>query len=226
MKRTNMYVIAGALLCSTLVLGCGGADDSRNENPMQEERSRPGLGSQPEARGTTPTTEGRQAGEGQMGGEEVEATTTGSEIGGREMIPSQNVVKNISSSPRLTTFASVIRKAELVNTLNGTGPYTVFAPNNQSFEALAGGTLEDLMKEENKRRLTDMLNNHVVAGKLTAESLQDGAMLKTIGGQQLKVTKRGQDIMIEGAKVEMANNLSSNGVIHVIDKVLMPMQAQ
>ncbi|MEJ8804190.1 fasciclin domain-containing protein [Pontibacter sp. H249] len=226
MRRINMYVLTGALLCSLLLLGCGGADDSRNENPMQEERSRPNLGSQPEARGTEQNTDGRQAGEGQMGGERVDPTATGSELGGREMMPTQNIVENISSSPNLVTFASVVRKAELVRTLNGTGPYTVFAPDNDSFEALQKDVLDGLMKDENRKELVNLINNHIIAGKLTADNLQDGAMLKTIGGQQLKVSKRGQDIMVEGAKVTMPNNMSENGVVHVINKVLQPVQAQ
>ncbi|WP_299825007.1 fasciclin domain-containing protein [uncultured Pontibacter sp.] len=223
MKKGSLYLIACALMCSTMLAGCGGADDSRNENPMQEERSRPNLGSETEARGTNQNTDGHQSGEGDSkGGREVDASGTISEIGGREMSPSQNIVENINSVPDITTFASAMRKAELVKTLNGTGPYTVLAPNNGSFEALPDGRLSDLMKNENKQQLVELLNNHVIAGKLSAESLQDGAILKTIGGQQLRVSKRGADTMINGAKIETADNMSSNGVVHVINKVMVP----
>lgn len=216
MRKANLYVIAGALMCSTMLPGCG-SNDEKMKNPMQEERSRPGLGSQPEARGTDQNTPGRQAGEGEEG-------VVNSEVGGREMIPSQKITENVSSAPNLTTMASAIKQAGLLNTLNATGPYTLFAPNNESFEALPEGVLEDLMKQENKQELTAILNNHIIAGKLTAQNLQDGAMLKTVGGQQLKVTKRGEETMINGAKVVLADKMSSNGVIHVINKVLMPEQ--
>ncbi|GAB3201967.1 hypothetical protein GCM10027293_26220 [Pontibacter aydingkolensis] len=198
-----------------MLAGCGGADDSRNENPMQEERSRPNLGSEMEAKGANPNTEGRLAGEG-------DPAITDSRIGGNEMLPSQSIVENLTSAPDLTSFASALRNAEMVRALNGTGPYTVFAPNNQSFEDLPNGTVKDLMEDKNKQHLVDLLNNHIVAGKLKSENLQEGSMLKTIGGKQLKVTKRGEEIMINGAKVTLANKESGNGVIHVINKVLVP----
>ena len=188
---------------------------------MQQE-SKPVPGTQPEARMTNPTTEGRQAGSGEAGGEEVDLTMTDPAIGGHEMMPSQNIVENITSAPTLTTMASVLRRADMVTTLSGTGPYTVFAPTNEAFEGLPENTLEDLLKPENRQRLRDILSNHVVTGSLSAEQLQDGAMLKTVGGGQLKVSKRGNQVMVNGAEVQMPNNRSQNGIIHVVNKVLTP----
>lgn len=220
MKKTKIPALICCLFFSTLMFSCGSNDD-KMENPMQEE-TRPNPGAQVEAKMTDPNTPGRQAGEGEMGGEEVDLTMTDPDVGGYEMMPSQNVVENITSAPTLTTLAAALRKADLVRTLNATGPYTVFAPTNEAFEALPDGVLEDLMEPENKQKLVEILNSHVVAGRLTANDLQDGTVLKTVGGEQLKVTKRNNEIMINGAEVVIANAQSDNGVIHVINKVLLP----
>jgi uncharacterized surface protein with fasciclin (FAS1) repeats len=219
MKRTNLLILSGSFLFSTLLFGCG-TNEEKIENPMQEE-TKPNPGSQTEAKMTNQNTPGKQAGGSEAGETEVDLTMTDPDIGGHKMMPTQNIVENITSAPTLTTLASAIRKAGLVNTLNATGPYTVFAPTNESFEALPNGIVEDLMKTENKQRLVELLNNHVVAGKVGAANLQDGAILKTVGGRQLKVSKRNGKIMVGGAEVVVANAQSGNGVIHVINKVLM-----
>ena len=212
MKRTKIHALVGAIMCSTLLLGCG--SNERMKNPMQEE-TKPNPGSQPEARMTEPNTPGRQAQEGP----EVVANP---EIGGKEVLPSQTIVKNIYVAPRLTNLESLIKQAALVRTLSSTGPYTVLAPDDAAFDALPDGVLEDLMKDENRQDLIAILNNHVIAGKLTSQNLQDGTMLKTLGGEQLTITKRNNKIMINGAEVIEMDGESSNGTIHVINKVLVP----
>jgi uncharacterized surface protein with fasciclin (FAS1) repeats len=110
----------------------------------------------------------------------------------------------------------------LVRTLSGTGPYTLFVPSNEAFEALPGGTLEDLMKPENKEQLVALVNNHIVAGKLNAKALQAGSSIRTSGNGQVKVSVNGDNVMVNGARVKAADIVSSNGVIHVINKVLVP----
>lgn len=218
MRKIRKVTYALAICCSSLLVSCGtGEENAANE--LQEE-TKPNPGSQPEARMTNPTTPGHQAQEG----EDISLRETDPGIGGYEMMPSQSIVENITSAPTLTTLASVLRKAELVRNLSGTGPYTVFAPTNEAFEALPGGTIEDLMKPENRQRLVDILNNHIVAGRLTAEQLQQGAMLKTVGGNQLRVEKQGEKVMVNGAEVVEPNNRSQNGVIHVVSKVLTPQE--
>ncbi len=202
------------LLCSaSLLVGCGSDEEKHQENEMQEQSMEPNPGSQQEAKNTEPTTDGRQTGEGDG--------PVNPQIGGYETTPSQSIPENAESTTDLSTFISAVKAAGLLNTLNGTGPYTVFAPSNEAFNALPGGTLEDLMKPENKKQLTDLLNNHVVAGKLDGAALQTGSSVKTLGNNQLQISKKGDMIMINGAEVNKENIPSSNGVIHIIDKVLV-----
>lgn len=211
-----------AILCSTVLAGCGTTDENAANETQQESSTNPGA---EDVTGmTNPNTPGKQAGEGELGGDAVDADMTGPRIGGNEMVPSQNIVENISVNNDLSMLAGALKQADMVKALNATGPYTVFAPKNTAFEALPNGVLEDLMQADNKQRLTAILNNHVVAGKLTAAELTDGATLKTLNGQQLTVTKKGNDVMVNGAKVAQADVMSENGVIHLIEKVLVTEQ--
>ncbi|ARS34010.1 fasciclin domain-containing protein [Pontibacter actiniarum] len=221
MKKMKIMAYALAMCFSVALVSCGTGPDNA-ENELQEE-TKPNPGAQTDAKMTNPTTPGRQAGEGEAEGgtEEVELTATDPDIGGHEMMPTQLVVENITSNYELSTLAAALRRAELVDALNATGPYTVFAPENDAFEALPDGVLEELMQPENKARLKEILNNHVVAGRLTVSELKDGATLKTVGGEQLKVSKKGEKVMINGAEVLQPNVESENGVIHVIGKVLI-----
>lgn len=209
---------AFGICCSSALFSCG-TDEENRRNPTQQE-TRPALGAQPDAKMTNPNTPGRQAQEGEINDRNVELGMTDPQIGDAEMVPSRKLMENIASNSQLSTLAGALKKADLVNTLNATGPYTIFAPQNEAFEALPNGTLEDLMKTQNKQRLIELLNNHVVAGRLTAADLKDGTTLKTVGGEQLNITKRGNQVMVNGAQVVMADAVSSNGVIHVINKVV------
>jgi uncharacterized surface protein with fasciclin (FAS1) repeats len=157
-------------------------------------------------------------------------------VGGAPMYPSKNIIQNAVNSKDHTTLVAAVKAAGLVETLQGAGPFTVFAPTNAAFGKLPAGTVESLVKPENKGKLTKILTYHVVPGRLTAANLmkqvKDGegeAKLKTVEGAELTVKQMGPGQLTitdrEGntAHVTIANVLQSNGVIHVIDTVLLPM---
>jgi uncharacterized surface protein with fasciclin (FAS1) repeats len=134
----------------------------------------------------------------------------------------KDLIDVASGSPDHTTLVAAIKAAGLVETLKGAGPFTVFAPTNAAFEALPAGTVESLLTPEKKADLTGILTYHVVAGSVKAADLKDGQKVKTLQGGELTVTIKEGKVMINGANVTTADLGSSNGVIHVIDAVLMP----
>jgi len=146
----------------------------------------------------------------------------GVEVGGAMMVPSKNIVENAVGSSDHTTLVAAVTQAGLAETLSGTGPFTVFAPTNAAFGAVPKATLDNLMKPEMKADLTKILTYHVVPGALKAADLSDGQELTTVQGQKLKVSVKDGKVMIDGATVTIADVISSNGVTHVIDAVLMP----
>jgi uncharacterized surface protein with fasciclin (FAS1) repeats len=148
-------------------------------------------------------------------------------VGGAAMFPSKNIIQNALHSKDHTTLVAAVKAAGLVGTLEGTGPFTVFAPTNAAFGKLPAGTVDNLVKPENKPALTKILTYHVVAGRLAASDLSDGKKLRTVEGEELTVKKTDGKIWIVDAKgnssmVTISNVNQSNGVIHVIDTVLMP----
>lgn len=156
------------------------------------------------------------------------------EVGGAEMLADKNIVENASNSKDHTTLVAAVKAAELVETLSGAGPFTVFAPTNAAFEKLPEGTVDTLLKPENKDKLKGILTYHVVSGKLDAaavsKAIKDGngkAVLKTVNGEEITASMDGDKVVITDAKggksiVTIADVMQSNGVIHVIDSVLMP----
>src|ERR1700686_1788548 len=157
-------------------------------------------------------------------------------VGGQEMFPTKNIIENAVNSADHTTLVAAVKAAGLVVTLEGPGPFTVFAPTNEAFDKLPAGTVDTLLKPENKATLTKILTYHVVAGRMTAVNLmkavKDGegeAHLKTVAGVDLIVKQAGPgkltitDAKGDVAMVTIADVLQSNGVIHVIDTVLLPM---
>ena len=157
-------------------------------------------------------------------------------VGGAPMYPSKNIIQNAVNSKDHTTLVAAVKAAGLVETLSGPGPFTVFAPTNEAFAKLPAGTVETLIKPENKATLTKILTYHVVAARMTAANLmkavKDGegeAKLKTVSGDWLIVKQAGPgrltitDAKGDVAMVTIADVLQSNGVIHVIDTVLLPM---
>ncbi len=144
-------------------------------------------------------------------------------VGGAMMVPNLNIVENAVNADNVTTLVAAVTAAGLVDTLSGPGPFTVFAPTNSAFAKLPDGTVEMLLKPENKDQLIAVLTYHVVAGRLKASDLSDGQKLTTVNGQELTVKKEDGKVWINGsAMVETANVISSNGVTHVIDTVLLP----
>ena len=143
-------------------------------------------------------------------------------VGGAAMYPSKDLITNVSNASNLTTLVTAVKTAGLVPTLQGPGPFTVFGPDNDAFAKLPAGTVETLLKPENKEKLTNILTYHVVSGTYKSTDLKDGQTLKTVNGQELKVSTKDGKVFVNGAMIETANVLQSNGVAHVIDTVLLP----
>ncbi|MGR9249535.1 fasciclin domain-containing protein [Rhizobium leguminosarum] len=155
-------------------------------------------------------------------------------VGGAAMFEDKNIVENAANSKDHTTLVAAVKAAGLVSTLEGKGPFTVFAPTNEAFEALPKGTVETLLKPENKDKLTKILTCHVVAADAMASAVakmikDDGGEhdIKTVGGCVLKAKENMSKITLTDeaggtATVTIADVKQSNGVIHVIDKVLLP----
>ena len=155
------------------------------------------------------------------------------EVGGAPMYPSKNIIQNAVNSKDHTTLVAAVKAAGLVDTLSGPGPFTVFAPTNDAFAKLPAGTVDTLLKPENKDALVGVLTYHVVPGRYTAKDIM--AMIKNDGGKTTLKTVEGEDLTFEAkdgalwvwdskgdaAKITIKNVMQSNGVIHVIDTVLM-----
>jgi uncharacterized surface protein with fasciclin (FAS1) repeats len=156
------------------------------------------------------------------------------EVGGAPMYPSRNIIENAINSKDHTTLVAAVTAADLVETLQGEGPFTVFAPVNKAFEKLPKGTVEKLLKPENKATLTAVLTYHIIPGKISAAdfvaAVKKGggeATYKTVEGEELTVRQDGRRLEIIDAKgdksfVTIADVNQKNGVIHVVDTVLMP----
>ncbi|MFZ1702491.1 MAG: fasciclin domain-containing protein [Pyrinomonadaceae bacterium] len=155
-------------------------------------------------------------------------------VGGAPMLKTKDIVDNAVNSKDHTTLVAAVKAAELVDTLKAAGPFTVFAPVNAAFEKLPKGTVDTLLKPENKKTLTGILTYHVVPGKQDAASIVKAieagngkATFKTVAGGTLTATLEGKDVILTDekggkSKVTIADVMQSNGVIHVVDSVLMP----
>ena len=156
-------------------------------------------------------------------------------VGGAAMYPTKNIVENAINSKDHTTLVAAVKAADLVETLQSAGPFTVFAPTNEAFNKLPAGTVETLLKPENKATLTKILTYHVVAGRMTSANLKKAikagkgkATLKTVSGGTLTAMMKGsKTIELKDEKggistVTIADVMQSNGVIHVVNTVLMP----
>jgi uncharacterized surface protein with fasciclin (FAS1) repeats len=155
-------------------------------------------------------------------------------VGGAAMYPSKNIIENAVNSKDHTTLVAAVKAAGLVETLQSAGPFTVFAPTNEAFNLLPAGTVDNLLKPESKAALTGVLTYHVVSGKYTSKDLvkliKDGngtATVKTVAGRNLMIMMKGNKIAIKDesgsvAYVTVKDVNQSNGVIHVVDHVLLP----
>lgn len=155
-------------------------------------------------------------------------------VGGAEMFPAKPIAVNASAAPNLTTLVAAVKAAGLVETLASPGPFTVFAPTNDAFGKLPAGTVETLVMPENKATLTSILTYHVVAGKITSKNIvkaikagRGTATFKTVAGGTLKAKMMGSNVVLidtKGgmSKVSQVDVIQSNGVVHIIDSVLLP----
>ncbi len=135
---------------------------------------------------------------------------------------SMNIVETAVSNGSFNTLVAAVKAADLVETLSGTGPFTVFAPVDAAFDALPAGTVDTLVQPENKEQLTGILTYHVVAGKVMSSDLTDGMKATTVNGQELTIHLTDGKVMVNGAEVIIADVDTDNGVIHAVDAVLMP----
>ncbi|TXC68691.1 fasciclin domain-containing protein [Sphingorhabdus soli] len=209
--RTPLFLTAA----SVALIGLSGCSSDPAETPTNTATADDGM------------MNAEMAGNGNMA-----STTT--MVGGVEMFPDKTIVDNAVNSPIHTTLVAAIKQAGLVETLSGAGPFTVFAPTDTAFAALPAGTVDGLLKPDAKPTLTKVLTYHVVPGRLTAADLAGKikagggkATLTTVEGEPLTLTSDGTTITITGvggskATVNQADVLQSNGVIHVVDGVLLP----
>lgn len=193
MKKSILSITIAASMTAFGVSSCGGSEEKMNEETKTEE-SNDAM-------------------------EEEEAFVL---VGGAKMVPSKDIVDNAAGSADHTTLVAAVKAAGLVETLKGEGPFTVFAPTNEAFNKLPKGTVESLLKPENKGKLTSVLTFHVVAGALKAGDLKAGQTLKTVQGEDLMVTEKDGKWYVNGAQITIADVVSSNGVTHVIDAVVLP----
>jgi len=133
-----------------------------------------------------------------------------------------SVVDIATSDKNFSTLVSAIQAAGLVDTLKGEGPFTVFAPTNAAFENLSDGTLEDLMKPENKTQLQNILKNHVVQGRRMAKDVTDRSSVSSMTGDSLRIQAKGDRVRIGDATIRQTDLQAENGIVHVIDRVLLP----
>ncbi len=157
----------------------------------------------------------------------TDSTPTAAPSTSTETAPQSTIVELAVGTQDLSTLVSAVKAAELVDTLSGTGPFTVFAPTNAAFEGLPAGTLDMLLMPENKSKLQAILTYHVVSGKVLSSDLSDGQVVKTVQGNNLTVMMSGGKVMLmdaTGATAEVvtADIAASNGVVHVINKVVLP----
>jgi|SRR5512133_2419013 len=134
----------------------------------------------------------------------------------------KDIVDTAVATGNFNTLAKALQAAGLVDTLKGAGPFTVFAPTDEAFAKLPPGTLDELLKPENKEKLTAILTYHVVPGEVMAAQAMKLDSAKTVNGKELKITTEGGKVMVNDAQVTKPDIAASNGVIHVIDTVLMP----
>ena len=188
-------------------------------------KTRPRKGN---AAGTSTATETMGTGTTTTTTSTTSTTTTGGVmVGGAMMTPDKDIVDNAVGSADHTTLVAAVKAAGLVETLKSAGPFTVFAPTNAAFDKLPAGTVNSLVTPEMKPTLTKILTYHVVPGRLMAGNLTPGQVLTTVQGEQLIVMKNGNGVIIKDAKggmatVTIADVISSNGVTHVIDGVILP----
>lgn len=212
MKREIKVLIAVATAATTLfsctntesTMGSEATSDTSTEVVTTEEQSRP----QRPMDADTDMSEERKTGEN---------VSVDNKLG-----RNQNIVALMQQNQNLSTFVELIRAADMVVTLESPAPYTVFAPVNQAFASLPAGTIEALKDPANKLELTRLLQAHVLPNRITSPEMQDNMPMKTATGDEVIVRKNGNILTVGGAQIITADVQASNGVVHVIDKLLVP----
>ena len=153
------------------------------------------------------------------------AVSNASLLRGSQAQPTQNIVQLASATPDLSTLVAAVKAAGLVDTLSSKGPFTVFAPTNEAFAKLPKATLDNLLKPENKQQLVDILTYHVAPGDFKQADMMDMGSVQTVEGKNVTVRVVGKDVFLNSAKITAADNKASNGIVHIIDEVLMPSNA-
>lgn len=220
---TKSILLTSVLAGTVAVMGACGGTATNNANTMATNNSNSMMKSNMNANTMAPAnTATAPAGDGNP------------MVGGSPMMKTKDIIDNAVNSKDHTTLVAAIKAAGLVETLKGAGPFTVFAPVNAAFDKLPKGTVDTLLKPESKKMLTGILTYHVVAGKMDAAAIAKGIeegkgkfTMKTVAGGTLTATMDGKDVIITDekggkSKVTIADVIQSNGVIHVVDSVLMP----
>lgn len=152
----------------------------------------------------------------------VAVSLSAAAVGGEKAAEKKDIVDTAVSAKNFSTLVAAVKAADLVETLKGDGPFTVFAPTNNAFKMLPKGTLEALLKSENKKKLTGILTYHVVSGRVLAADVVKLDSAKTVQGSKVKITHKNGKVYVDGAQVVKTDIVCSNGVIHVIDAVILP----
>jgi len=158
----------------------------------------------------------------ESGSAPAEGGTTVGQSGVKDDVSQQNVVQVAIGSKDHTTLVTAVKAAELVDALSNAGPFTVFAPTNAAFDALPAGTVDDLLKPENKDKLTTILQYHVYVGSISTDNLQDGQSLGMVDGGNVTISKKDGKTFVNGTAEVLASVPASNGIVHVVNAVLLP----
>lgn len=216
----QIILTAGVAVGSVLIAACGAPPTTNTANTSN-------------MRSNTMTNSSMNSNASMSNGNSNMASTNPM-VGGAPMLATKDIIDNATNSKDHTTLVAAVKTAELVETLKGAGPFTVFAPTNAAFEKIPKATLDGLMKPESKKALSGILTYHVVAGKqdaaTIAKAIEAGngkATFKTVAGGNLTASMEGSSVILTDAKggkskVTIADVMQSNGVIHVVDTVLMP----
>ena len=201
MKLNSTMIIAAVVIVLVVAVGAYAMSKSNNQKMMNK----------------------NEAVQKEGGDEKMNNNSEGVMVGGALMVPNRDIVDNAVNASNVTTVVAAVKAAGLVETLKSAGPFTVFAPTNDAFSKLPTGTVDTLLKPENKAKLASILTYHVVAGKYKMADITDGLKLKTVNGEELTFNVKDGKVWINNsAMIETADVISSNGVTHVIDTVLMP----
>jgi uncharacterized surface protein with fasciclin (FAS1) repeats len=209
--KKHFLFVAAALMVSLNLTSCG------NDQPAETETT---------ADSTTNPADSIAA----MAGDSARmAKPEGVMVDGVAMTADKDIVDNAKGAKSMSTLVAAVKQAELVDALKGPGPFTVFAPTNAAFDKLPNGAMAGLMKPESKEKLKGVLMYHVIPGRLVAADLKDGQELTTVNGAKLKIMVKDGKVMVGNGKdtsatVQIADVISKNGVTHIIDSVVLPLE--